>query len=120
MTMVPTKVPLGRNNGEIVSVSATAAGSPQKIHTARGVQQGWDEFRLYVGNSTDTDEQFFWRIGSTGMFFRLNVPASTDLLLVTPGIVIRGGVTIEVYASTADVLGVIGSAIENEVVEPDA
>lgn len=116
----PRLEPIGRTNGEPVLITATSSAAPQKVHTVRDLTQGWDRVSLYVATSVNSTQQLYWRISgnSSGTFMRVDVPGSSDALLVFSRIPLRGGVTIECYASTGSQLAVFGEVLEN-VVEED-
>lgn len=109
-----TKLTLsGSTNGRAIKVAATStAGTP--IHTASSSDTTYDEIWLYAMNTDTTARKLTIEWGgvtSPDDLIEVTIPAEAGLMLVVPGLPIRGNATplaIRAFAATANVITISG------------
>ena len=110
-----TKVKLsGSTDGRAIKVAATATPGTT-IHTGSSTATTYDEVWLYAVNSDTTARKLTIEWGGTTSpddLLELTVAAESGLVLVVPGLVIKGNASaalvVKAFAATADVLTITG------------
>lgn len=103
----------GSTDGKLIKVAATATAGTT-IHTGSTTTTTYDELWLYAVNSDTTDRKLTIEFGGTSSpddLIEQTITAESDLLLVVPGLVIKGNATalvVRAFAATANVVMVGG------------
>ena len=104
----------GSTDGRPIRVAATSIGSGTTIHTASNVATTYDEIWLYAQNSDTTNRKLTLGWGGTtdpDDLMELTVTAEAGLVLVVPGLVLKGNATaliVKASAATANVVTLHG------------
>lgn len=105
-----SKIPLsGSTNGRLVKVAATATAGTT-IHTGSTTTTTLDEVWLYAVNSDTTDRKLtieFGGVTAPDDLIEQTIPAESGLVLVVPGLIIKGAATalvVRAFAATANVV----------------
>lgn len=109
--MNASKKPL-RGNGEAIVVTPTSSGTAETVYTAAAANTGWDELWLYAANKTDAEKFLFYDVGGTTNFARTRLAPSPSMMLILPGVILKGGVSVKVYASAASDIVLMGWVIQ--------
>jgi hypothetical protein len=109
-----TKVKLsGSTDGRAVKVAATASAGTT-IHTGSATATTYDEIWLYAQNTTTSAKKLTIEWGGTTSpddLIELTIAAESGLVLVAPGLLIKGNATplvVRAFAETADVITIHG------------
>lgn len=100
-------------NGRPIQVSATASPGTL-IHTASTTTTDYDEIWLYANNTSTADVKLTVEWGGTTTpsdHIEVTVPAEGGLIVVVPGLVIKGASTalvVRAFAGTGAVIGITG------------
>lgn len=103
----------GSTDGRAIKVAATAS-SGTTIHTGPTSTSALQEIWLYAVNSDTTARKLTIQWGGTTSpddEIELTVPAESGLVLVTPGLLIKGNATalvVRAFAATANVVCIHG------------
>jgi hypothetical protein len=103
----------GSTDGKLIKVAATATAGTT-IHTGSSTATTYDEIWLYAVNSDATDRKLTIEFGGTSSpddLIEQTITAESGLLLVVPGLVIKGNATalvVRAFAATANVVMVGG------------
>ena len=103
----------GSTDGKLIKVAATATAGTT-IHTGSSTATTFDEIWLYAVNSDTTDRKLTIEFGGTSSpddLIEQTITAESGLLLVVPGLVIKGNATplvVRAFAATANVVLVGG------------
>ena len=103
----------GSTDGKLIKVAATATAGTT-IHTGSTTATTYDELWLYAVNSDTTDRKLTIEFGGTSSpddLIEQTITAESGLLLVVPGLVIKGNATalvVRAFAATANVVMVGG------------
>lgn len=103
----------GSTDGRGVKVAATATAGTL-IHTASSTATTFDEIWLYAVNSDTTARKLTIEWGSTTSpddLIELTVAAESGLVLVVPGLVLKGNASplvVRAFAATANVISIMG------------
>jgi hypothetical protein len=103
----------GSTDGKAVKVAATATPGTT-IHTGSSTAADLHEVWLYAQNTDTTARKLTIEWGGTASpddLIELTVPAESGLVLVAPGLLIKGNATplvIRAFAATADVVTIHG------------
>lgn len=103
----------GSTDGRAIAVAATAANGTT-IHTGPTSTSTLQEVWLYAVNTDTTARKLTIQWGGTTANaddIELTIPAESGLVLVTPGLLLRGNATalvIRAYASAASVVNIHG------------
>ena len=103
----------GSTNGRLIKVAATATAGTT-IHTGSSTATTYDEVWLYAVNSDTTDRKLTIEFGGTSApddLIEQTITAESGLVLVVPGLIIRGNATplvVRAFAATANVVLVGG------------
>jgi len=103
----------GSTDGKLIKVAATATPGTT-IHTGSSTATTYDEVWLYAVNSDTTDRKLtieFGGVSSPDDLIEQTITAESGLLLVVPGLVIKGNATallVRAFAATANVVLVGG------------
>jgi hypothetical protein len=104
----------GSTDGRPIKVAATATPGTT-IHTGSSVATTYDEIWLYCQNTDTTARKLTIEFGGTSApddLLELTVAAESGLVLVVPGLVIKGNssaaLVVKAFAATADVLTITG------------
>lgn len=103
----------GSTDGRLIKVAATATAGTT-IHTGSTTATTYDELWLYAVNSDTTDRKLTIEFGGTSSpddLIEQTITAESGLLLVVPGLVIKGNATalvVRAFAATANVVMVGG------------
>lgn len=92
-----------------INIGAIAPGSPTLIHTADSTN--FDELWLDAYNYSSNDGFLYLMLGGSASHQILTtpIPAQRGLIPVVKGLRFTGGVVISAYASSANIISVIGS-----------
>lgn len=100
-------------NGRAIKVAAT--GTPgTTIHTGSTTTTTYDEVWLYAQNTDTTARKLTVEWGNTTSpddLIEITVPAESGLMLVVPGLIIKGAATalvVRAFAATANVITIHG------------
>lgn len=103
----------GSTNGRLIKVGAT--GTPgTTIHTGSTTTTTYDELWLYAVNSDTTDRKLTIEFGGTSSpddLIEQTITAESGLILLVPGLVIRGNATalvVRAFAATTNVINIGG------------
>lgn len=108
MTTVAKLVPSGSTNGRMVKVVATSTPGTT-IHTAHATSL--DEVWLWAVNSDATPRKLTVEFGGTTSpddTIEVTIPPESGLVLVAPGLILTGSVVVKAFASTANVVMLVG------------
>jgi len=103
----------GSTDGRMIKVAATATAGTT-IHTGSTTATTYDELWLYAVNSDTTDRKLTIEFGGTSSpddLIEQTITAESGLILVVPGLVIKGNATplvVRAFAATANVVMVGG------------
>jgi len=103
----------GSTDGRLIKVAATATAGTT-IHTGSTTTTTFDEVWLYAVNSDTTDRKLTIEFGGTSSpddLIEQTITAESGLLLVVPGLVIKGNATalvVRAFAATANVVMIGG------------
>jgi len=103
----------GSTDGRGIKVVATAT-TGTTIHTGSATATTYDEVWLYAVNSSTSAVKLTVEFGGTTSpddLIELTIAAESGLVLVSPGLVIKGNATplvIRAFAATADVINIFG------------
>ena len=103
----------GSTDGKLIKVAATATAGTT-IHTGSSTATTYDELWLYAVNSDTTDRKLTIEFGGTSSpddLIEQTITAESGLLLVVPGLVIKGNATplvVRAFAATANVVMIGG------------
>ena len=103
----------GSTDGKLIKVAATATAGTT-IHTGSSTATTYDEVWLYAVNSDTTDRKLTIEFGGTSSpddLIEQTITAESGLILVVPGLVIKGNATalvVRAFAATANVVMVGG------------
>ena len=108
------RIPLsGSTNGRGIKVAATATAGTT-IHTGSATATTFDELWLYAVNSDTTDRKLTIEWGGTSApddLIEQTITAESGLILIVPGLVIKGNVTplvVRAFAASTNVVMVGG------------
>ena len=96
----------GSTDGRLIKVAATATAGTT-IHTGSATATTYDEIWLYAVNSDSADKKLTIEWGSTSSpddLIEQTITAESGLLLVVPGLVIKGNATplvVRAFCATA-------------------
>lgn len=103
----------GSTDGRLISVAAT--GTPgTTLHTGSATATTYDEIWLYAVNADTTARKLtieFGGVTSPNDLIELTVSPENGLMLVVPGLVIKGNATplvVRAFAASASVIGIGG------------
>jgi len=85
----------GSTDGKLIKVAATATAGTT-IHTGSSTATTFDEVWLYAVNSDTTDRKLtieFGGVSSPDDLIEQTITAESGLLLIVPGLVIKGNAT---------------------------
>ena len=103
----------GSTDGRLIKVAATATAGTT-IHTGSATATTFDEIWLYAVNSDTTDRKLtieFGGVSSPDDLIEQTITAESGLLLVVPGLVIKGNATplvVRAFAATTNVVMIGG------------
>jgi len=103
----------GSTDGRLIKVAQTATAGTT-IHTGSTTATTFDEIWLYAVNSDTTDRKLtieFGGVSSPDDLIEQTITAESGLLLVVPGLVIKGNATalvVRAFAATANVVMIGG------------
>lgn len=103
----------GSTNGRLIKVVATATAGTT-IHTGSSTATTYDEVWLYAVNSDTTDRKLTIEFGGTSApddLIEQTITAESGLVLVVPGLIIKGNATallVRAFAATANVVMIGG------------
>jgi hypothetical protein len=104
----------GSTDGRPIKVAATATPGTT-IHTGSSTATTYDEIWLYAQNTDTTSRKLTIEWGGTSSpddLLELTVTAESGLVLVVPGLVIKGNASaalvVRAFAATANVLTIAG------------
>ena len=103
----------GSTDGKLIKVAQTATAGTT-IHTGSSTATTYDEVWLYAVNSDTTDRKLTIEFGGTSSpddLIEQTITAESGLILVVPGLVIKGNATalvVRAFAATANVVMVGG------------
>jgi len=103
----------GSTDGKLIKVAQTATAGTT-IHTGSSTATTFDEVWLYAVNSDTTDRKLTIEFGGTSSpddLIEQTITAESGLLLVVPGLVIKGNATalvVRAFAATANVVMIGG------------
>ena len=99
-------------DGRAIPITATS-GTGTTIHTGSSTATTYDEIWLYAVN-VDTDARKLtlqWGGTATGDEIEITIPAESGLVLIAPGLVIKGNATpllVRAFCPTASVINIHG------------
>jgi len=103
----------GSTDGKLIKVAATATAGTT-IHTGSSTATTFDEVWLYAVNSDTTDRKLtieFGGVSAPDDLIEQTITAESGLLLVVPGLVIKGNATalvVRAFAASANVVMIGG------------
>jgi hypothetical protein len=103
----------GSTDGRAVKVAGTATPGTT-IHTAPSSSSEFDEIWLYAMNTDTTSRKLTVEWGGTAVpddLIEVTLPAEPGLVLVAPGLLLKGNATpllVRAFASAADVVTIHG------------
>ena len=103
----------GSTDGRPIKVGATATPGTT-IHTGSATATTYDELWLYAQNTDTSSRKLTIEWGGTSApddLIELTVAAESGLILITPGLVIKGNATpliVRAFAATTNVVTILG------------
>lgn len=104
----------GSTDGKMIKVAATGSAGTA-IHTGSSTATTYDEVWLYAVNSDTSNRKLTIEWGGTTSpddLIELTVAAESGLVLVVPGLVIKGNAStalvVRAFAATANVISIAG------------
>ena len=103
----------GSTDGRMIKVAATATAGTT-LHTGSTTATTFDEIWLYAVNSSASSVKLTVEWGGTSSpddLIELSIAAESGLVLVSPGLVIKGNATaliVRAFAATANVINIAG------------
>jgi len=103
----------GSTDGKLIKVAQTATAGTT-IHTGSSTASTYDEVWLYAVNSDTTDRKLTIEYGGTSSpddLIEQTITAESGLILIVPGLVIKGNATalvVRAFAATANVVMIGG------------
>jgi len=103
----------GSTDGKMIKVAQTATAGTT-IHTGSTTATTFDEVWLYAVNSSSSNVKLTIEYGGTSSpddLIELTITAEAGLVLVVPGLVIKGNSTalvVRAFAATANVINIAG------------
>ena len=103
----------GSTDGRAIKVAATATPGTT-IHTASSTATDYDEIWLYAQNTDTTARKLTIAFGGTSApddLIEITVPAESGLVLVAPGLVLKGNASplvVKAFAASANVVTIHG------------
>ena len=103
----------GSTDGKLIKVAQTATAGTT-IHTGSTTATTYDEVWLYAVNSDTTNRKLTIEWGGTASpddLIELTITAESGLVLVVPGLVLKGNATalvVRAFAATANVISIGG------------
>lgn len=103
----------GSTDGRPILVAATASAGTT-IHTASTTTTHFDEIWLYASNTDTTARKLTIEFGGTTSpndLIEQTIPAETGLVLIVPGLVLKGNSTaliVRAFAATTNVINISG------------
>jgi len=103
----------GSTDGKMIKVAQTATAGTT-LHTGSTTSTTFDEVWLYAVNSDTTNRKLTIEWGGTSApddLIELTITAESGLVLVVPGLVIKGNATalvVRAFAATANVINIAG------------
>jgi len=103
----------GSTDGRLIKVAATATAGTT-IHTGSTTATTYDEVWLYAVNSDTTDRKLtieFGGVSAPDDLIEQTITAESGLILVVPGLVIKGNATalvVRAFAATTNVVMIGG------------
>lgn len=103
----------GSTDGRPIKVAATATPGTT-IHTASNVSTTYDEMWLYAMNTDTTARKLTVEFGGTSSpddLIELSVPGESGLVLIVPGIPLKGNssaLLVRAFAATTNVITILG------------
>lgn len=103
----------GSTDGRAIKVAATATPGTT-IHTASSTSTHFDEIWLYAQNTDTTARKLTIEFGGTSApddLIEITVPAESGLVLVAPGLVLKGNASplvVKAFAASANVVTIHG------------
>jgi hypothetical protein len=113
MATFTKKILSGSTDGKAIKVAATATAGTT-IHTGSTTATTLDEVWLYAVNSDTTARKLTIEWGGTSSpddLIELTIAAESGLVLVSPGLLIKGNATalvVRAFAATANVITIHG------------
>ena len=103
----------GSTDGRMIKVAATATAGTT-LHTGSATATTFDEIWLYAVNSSASAVKLtieWGGVSSPDDLIELSIAAESGLVLVSPGLVIKGNATpllVRAFAATANVINIAG------------
>lgn len=103
----------GSTDGRAVKVVATSTPGTT-VHTASSTTSTYDEIWLYAQNTDTTARKLTVEWGGTSSpddLIEITIPAESGLVLVTPGLVLKGNATplvVKAFCASASVVTIHG------------
>ncbi len=103
----------GSTDGKMIKVAATATAGTT-LHTGSTTATTFDEIWLYAVNSSTSAVKLtieWGGVSSPDDLIELSVAAESGLVLVSPGLIIKGNATalvVRAFAATANVINIAG------------
>jgi len=103
----------GSTDGKMIKVAQTATAGTT-LHTGSTTATTFDEVWLYAVNSSSSNVKLTIEYGGTSSpddLIELTITAEAGLVLVVPGLVIKGNSTalvVRAFAATANVINIAG------------
>ena len=103
----------GSTDGRMIKVVQTATAGTT-LHTGSATATTFDEIWLYAVNSDSTARKLtieWGGVSSPDDLIELSIAAESGLVLVSPGLVIKGNATpllVRAFAATANVINIAG------------
>ncbi len=101
-------------DGRAILLTGTSTGSSVTLHTTSTSSSVIDEVWLYAQNTDSTARKLTVEWGSNSSpvdLIEITVPAEAGLVLVTPGLILKGNatpLTVKAFAASASVVTVHG------------
>jgi hypothetical protein len=109
--MTLSKLPLsGSTNGKAIKVAATASPGTA-VHTAVASTTDKDEIWLYAYNGDTVNRDLTIEYGGTTVPDNVivqTIPPKSGVVLVVPGLVLQNALAVAAFASSANVITVLG------------
>ena len=103
----------GSTDGRAIKVAATSTPGTT-IHTGSATASDYDEIWLYAQNTDTTARKLTVEWGGTSSpddLIEITIPAESGLVLVAPGLLIKGNATqlvVKAFAASANVITIHG------------
>lgn len=100
----------GSTNGKPIKIDSISSPGTT-IHTSVSGETSFDEIWLWASNTDTSARKLTIEFGGTTSpddLIELTIPSESGLSLIVPGLVLQNSLVVKAFASTANVLNIVG------------